>query len=224
MASVAIKPWVGTVAAMWNGGTATITIDKKGKAKASIVLSGGAKLTATSQLILGEEWHCVPVAASSRKAGVSFAVMLPADGGKPYAVGLGDGAVVGRAGALNAGAKFVVDKSAALWQRVSASALTEYLPDGVAVGVKGTKWTLPKAGKLAMKKGVLDVSKAGANPSGLKLTPKKDGTFTGSFKVYYEEKGKLKSKTANVSGIVIGGVGYGTATVTKVGSEPVSIE
>ena len=75
-----------------------------------------------------------------------------------------------------------------------------------------------------MKKDVLDDSKAGDNPSGLKLTPKKDGSFTGSFKVYYVEKGKLKSKTANVTGLVIDGKGYGTATIKKVGSEQISIE
>ena len=83
---------------------------------------------------------------------------------------------------------------------------------------------LPKAGKVTMKKGVLDDSKAGDNPSSLKLTLKKDGTFSGSFKVYYAASGKLKTVTVNVSGVVINGIGYGTATIKKVGSLPILIE
>ena len=222
-ATEAIKPWVGSIAVIWNGGTASVAIDKKGKAKASVTLSNGAKGTVTSQVLLGDEWHCVPVMVTSKKMNVSFALWLPAAGGVPFVSGLGDDAIVGRAGALNDGAKFVIDKNDALWQDVSASAMTEYLPDGVPVSVKGTKWTLPKAGKLAMKKGVLDASKAGDNPSGLKLTPKKDGTFTGSFKVYYVERGGLKSKTATVAGIVVDGTGYGTATIKGVGTVAIEI-
>ena len=218
-----IRPWVGSIAVMWNGGTASVTIDAKGKAKASVSLSSGATGTATSQMLLGEEWHCVPVMVT-KKMDVAFALWLPAAGGTPLVVGLGDDVVVGRAGTLAADAEFVVDTDAALWRSVSESALTEYLPNGATVAVKGTKWTLPKAGKLTMKKGVLDASKAGDNPSGLKLKPKKDGTFTGSFKVYYVEKGKLKSKTANVTGLVVNGIGRGTATVKGVGSVQISIE
>ncbi len=52
-----------------------------------------------------------------------------------------------------------------------------------------------------MRNGVLDDSKAGANPSGLKLTySAKDGSFKGSFKAYSVVAGKLKSTTVNVSG------------------------
>ena len=56
--------------------------------------------------------------------------------------------------------------------------------------------------------------------SGIKLTytPKK-GTFKGSFKVYaLEGSGKameLKKYTVNVSGFVLDGIGYGTATCKK---------
>ena len=219
-----IKPWTGSYAVMWNGGTASVAIDKKGKAKASVTLSNGSKGTVTSQVLFGDEWLCIPVVVSSKKVNVSFAIWLPAEGGAPLVNGPGDDAIVGRVGALNDGAKFVIDKNDALWQNVSASAMTEYLPDGVPVSVKGSKWTLPKAGKLAMKKGELDASKAGDNPSGLKLTPKKDGTFSGSFKVYYAERGGLKSKTANVAGIVVDGIGYGTATIKNVGSIQIRIE
>ena len=52
----------------------------------------------------------------------------------------------------------------------------------------------------------------------LTYTPKK-GTFKGAFKVYALDGGlgtsrptKLKKYTVKVSGVVVGGVGYGTAT------------
>ena len=221
-AAEAIKPWIGSLAVMWDDGTASVTIDKKGKAKTSVTLSNGKKGTATSQMLLGEEWDCVPVMVT--KLNVSFAIWLPAAGGTPLVVGLGDDVMVGKAGALNDGASFVVDVDDVLWSKVSATAMTEYLPNGVPVSVKGSKWTLPKAGKLTLKKDELDDSKAGENPSGLKLTPKRDGTFSGSFKVYYIEKNKLKSKTANVTGLVVNGTGRGTATINKVGSVPIRIE
>ena len=71
----------------------------------------------------------------------------------------------------------------------------------------------------------MDDSKAGANPSGLKLTYKaKGGGFSGSFKAYAVVGGKLKTVTVNVSGVMVGNVGYGTATIKKVGAVPVRIE
>ena len=220
-AAKAIEKWVGAYVVMWDGGTASVTIDKKGKAKASITLSGGAKGTATSQMLVGDEWLCVPVMVT-KKMNVAFTLWLPADGGEVVVNGLGDDVVAGRGGALKAGAAFRIDEDE--FAAVTGINALPYLPDGVPVAQKGSKLTLPKAGKLTVKKGVLDDSKAGENPSGLKLTLKKDGTFTGSFKVYYIEKGKLKSKTANVSGVVLNGVGYGTATVKGKSGVPVTIE
>ncbi|MBQ5531107.1 MAG: hypothetical protein IIT98_03780, partial [Kiritimatiellae bacterium] len=67
--------------------------------------------------------------------------------------------------------------------------------------------------------------KLGENPSGLKLSYKaKDGSFKGSFKAYAEVNGKLKAKTVSVSGVVVGGKGYGSATIKKAGSAAVAIE
>ena len=49
--------------------------------------------------------------------------------------------------------------------------------------------------------------------------------FTGSFKACAAEKGKLKAYTVNVSGMMVGSVGYGTATLKKPAvSLPVTIE
>ena len=87
------------------------------------------------------------------------------------------------------------------------------------------KWAKPKKGAdpsayydaVAGKDLVVDTLGGKTNVSGMKLayTPKK-GTFKGSFKVYaLEGEGKakkLKKYTVKVSGVVVDGVGYGTAT------------
>ena len=76
------------------------------------------------------------------------------------------------------------------------------------------------------KTGAVDSSKLGNNPSVLKLTYKaKDDSFKGSFKVYANENGKVKAYTFNVTGVVVGNKGYGTATLKKPSlSLPVIIE
>ena len=91
----------------------------------------------------------------------------------------------------------------------------------------GGRWTLPKAGNVMYSRseeGFVETSEE--NPSGLKLTHSaKTGTFKGTFKVYSEvTETRLKKYTATVTGAVTDGVGYGTATIKKVGSMPVVIE
>ena len=142
-----------------------------------------------------------------------------------------EGVLAGKAGALKAGAKVKLGDAAAKGLSALPGGMTKYLPDGLAVSQNGTKWVVAggaKAGKVAFVKGgnTVDESKLGANPSGLKLTYKqKDGTFKGSFKAYcLEGNGKIKAYTANVTGVMIGAKGYGTATIKKVGSVAVTIE
>ena len=136
----------------------------------------------------------------------------------------GEEAVVGRAANFEEGAAFTLD-SAALLELMGDGVYEKYLPEGVAITVNGSKWVLPKAGKVSMKKGGIDESKAGSNPAGLKLSYKaKDGSFSGSFKVYANVNGKLKATSVSVSGFVVNGKGYGTATIKKVGSVPIMIE
>ena len=99
------------------------------------------------------------------------------------------------------------------------------LPDGFTFG-GGAKWTFRKADsvEIAKKTGEIRTKKDCGNPSGLKLTYKaKDGTFKGKFTVYAVQGGKLKKFTANVTGVMVGGIGYGTATIKKIGSANVTI-
>ena len=114
----------------------------------------------------------------------------------------------------------------------------ELLPNGETAKVTGGKWTFAKAAgvkwakpkkdaalpdvydETSQKGLIIDTDNGKTNKSGLKLTytPKK-GTFKGSFKVYALEGAgkatKLKKYTVNVSGVVVGGIGYGTATCKK---------
>ncbi len=111
--------------------------------------------------------------------------------------------------------------------------LTGILPSSVSATASGGKWTFAKGTSVKYKK-VKDKSTGtvsyelqgmdGANPSSMKLTytPKK-GTFKGSFKVYEIQttgaKKKLKKYSVKVSGVVVDGVGYGTATCKKPAAE-----
>ena len=219
----ALDKCLGSRMVIWDGGSVSVSIAAKGKVKVSGTLASGAKVSATAVLLVGEEWNCVSVSAP--KANLSFVLWLSRDGKTTMVDGLGDDVLVGNAGTLADGAVFSVSTDAALWSAIPGEVLTEYLPNGVPVTKKGTKWTLPKVGRITMKKGVIDVSKAGENPSGLKLAYKaKDGTFKGSFKVYAENKGKLKATTVNVTGFLLNGIGFGTATIKKVGSISIRIE
>ena len=222
------KKWVGAVNVVGDDVVLSVAIAKKGKVKVSGIVEG-AKVSATSQLLVGAETCCVPVVIT-KKANLAFNLWLMADGtvevhgadsetsGEDAASPLWE---AGKAGTLNAGAKFRMD--GVVLSRALTGLYGEYLPNDVGVTQSGTKWVVAggvKAGKLALVKGTSEIdsakSKFTENMSGLKLTYKaKDGSFKGSFKVYNLENGKIKAYTANVTGVMIGNTGYGTATIKK---------
>ena len=104
--------------------------------------------------------------------------------------------------------------------------MPDLLPDGLAVRMKGTAFDVDKPGKVKLlkDKSGIDPSGLGTNPSGLKLKYKmKDATFSGTFTAYSLAGGKLKKTRVQVSGVVLGGKGYGTAAIKKVGSTVVNI-
>ena len=205
----------------WNG--LSLTIGNKGKTKVAGKLADGTKVSVSVSLIIGEEWCVVPVVYSKNGARLAFNVWITRDGSSFEVDGL-DEEKIGMVSGIKSGAAFTLD-SAALLGLMGEGVYEKYLPEGVAITVNGTKWVLPKAGKVSMKKGVIDESKAGENPAGLKLSYKaKDGSFSGSFKVYANVNGKLKATSVSVSGFVVNGVGYGMATIKKVGSVAVGVE
>ena len=217
--AAALNVWQGAINVVADGVALSVTVANKGKAKVAGTVNG-LKVSATSQLLVGEEWCCIPVAIT-KKASLAFNLWLPKAGGEVMVTGL-DGAIAGKTGALKSGAAFRCGEGASELARalsgVGAELLGDYLPEGVGVAQSGAKWVVAKAGKVAFVKGSteVDAEKAGANPSGLKLTYKaKDGSFSGSFKAPAIVNGKIKSYTVNVTGVLVEGVGYGTATLKK---------
>ena len=207
-----------------------VTIGAKGKTKVSGTLLG-QKFSLSTQLVVGENQHYLPM-VSAKSCGFHHLFGLEDDGtisdcGEPLSEDQ-----YGTPAPLEGGSYyFFVDDVDELAYLVGGSAYdvyTEYIPDwgsSVRISTNGTKWALPKAGKVALDRyGDIDESKLGENPSGLKLSYKaKDGTFSGSFKAYVNKNGRPSAVTVSVSGIMIGREGHGTATVKKLGSVPVKI-
>ena len=172
---------------------------------------------------------------SKKTVNLAFTIWLPIGGNKAEIIGL-DGAVIGKAGTLVNGAEFDIEGDITELIPGAIKEIKGYdkvLPKGETVSVSGKKWVVAdglKAAKIAYKKGELTIAegKKGqgvANASGLKLTYKaKDGSFKGSFTAYAIVKGKLKKHKATVEGVLINGIGYGTATIKKVGSWAIEIK
>ena len=223
-ANLRLKPCLGSVNVAWKDAFLTITIAAKGKVKLSGTV-GDKRVSANSQILLGDTKYVIPVLVA-KPTMFAFLLELAPDGSGVGVLGLDD-SKAGFATALRPNAAFHVDKSASLWELLQGAVLVDVLPEGQLVKVSGGKWAVEKAGKVAYKRGTteLDEAKMGKNPSALKLTYKaKDGTFKGSFKVYADVNGKLKAMTVNVTGVLIGDKGYGSAVIKKVGSVPITVE
>ena len=218
-----LKPWLGAVNVAWDAGYLTATIAAKGKVKVSGMIDG-KKVSSTSQILLNDAENLIPVIVT-KPIELALLMSLPPDGGDVRVTGL-DSSQAGKAGTLPPDAAFHIDRKANLWGGLPGVVLADQIPDGLPVTQTGNRWTLPKAGKVAYVKGTteIDEAKAGQNPSGLKLSYKmKDGSFKGSFKVYVDNNGKPKGITVNVTGVMAGDAGYGTATIKNLGSVPIQI-
>ena len=227
--AAALSRWQGVYtvarkdAAGWSG--FSLTVAAKGKVKVQGTLADGTKVSASGQLLVGEGGVCAIPVVIAKKANVAFNVWLTDEGVE--VVGLDGEVAVGRLGTLAGGAHFSLD-------RVAFSALlgddtySKYLPDGLTVAQNGTNLVVAdgaKAGKVQLaKNGSVDESKAGDNPSALKLTyTAKTGLFKGTFKAYVVANGKPKAVAVTVTGIMVGAKGFGAATIKKIGGVPVTI-
>ncbi len=101
------------------------------------------------------------------------------------------------------------------------------LPSDVAVTVSGVNWRTPKTDsvKFVAEDSAYEVRTEYGNPSGLSLSVKSsEGMFRGRFKVFtVTEAGRSKKYSATVNGAILDGVGYGTATIRKIGAVPVTV-
>ena len=112
------------------------------------------------------------------------------------------------------------------WDVGDAELLGDFLP-WEAGFTGGVRWTFPRAGSVRWNRDeeMWEDSRAeSGNPAGLKLSYQvKAGSFKGSFKVYADDGGRLRKWTANVTGVMVGDVGYESAIVKGLGSQPISI-
>lgn len=228
-----------------------VSVGAKGKTKVSGLLAENVKASTSAQLSAGKDGDpCgIPVLVT-KNAQEAFMIWLT-DAGLSV-VGL-PGAVVSFAEGLTNDCTFVCDtnelaKAVADYAERSGQTinrvLDEFLPRGVKVAPSsdGKKWIVmpgpdgkaAKTGKIVVDKdtGEIDEAKSkidGYNVSGLKLTyTQKTASFKGSFKVYYvvEKNGRfsLKSVSMSVSGAVVTGAGYGTATHKEIGTFEVLVK
>jgi len=226
----------------WGYSGLTLTVGAKGKVKVQGTMVDGAKVSVAAQLLVGEKRCCIPVAVPlySKKGGFGLNLWLQDDGEieagelgawdataskTPFRAWFGENVPVARVGAaLPATLSFLFMGEP---EFADAEALYDFVPWEVTISA-GAKWTLPAAGSVKYDRESEEYvdAKDSANPAGLKLTyVSKTGAFKGSFKLYaVDGAGRLKKLTANVSGVMAGRQGYGTATVKGVGSWPVSIQ
>ncbi len=187
IAEVALNQMQGVYTVAWEEGAgyvfASIAIGKKGKAKATGCMANGTKFSATGQLLIGKEEHCVNLVSKSSKTPVGFNLWFAADKSLETE-GTQGTSVAGKLGALGAHSFFTCD----------------YLTEPIPVDVIGNKWSVTASKLLAFKLSYKDSA----------------GSFKGSFKV-----GKEK---ATVNGVVVEGVGYGTAVTKSSGAKAVIIK
>ncbi len=220
-ADALLAPWKGALNAAWDGGTLSVSIAAKGKAKVSAVLADGTKATANGQFVIGDDWCAVPVVVN-KKAKLGFIVWLSLDGEEASVEGLGDGVEIGMP-APGASLAFTLGGGFDGIEGLQ----TALLPANGYAFEGGAKWKFKTADtvKLNADKTAAEVTKDNGNPSGLKLTyTAKTGAFKGKFTVYAVQGGKLKKLTANVTGVMVGKTGLGIATVKGVGSVAVTVE
>ncbi len=211
----------------------SIVFSMKGKAKVAGTMPDGAKVSVSSQLIVGSEWCCLPVVYSKVGNSLAFLLWFDREGnfdsvsgmtawkGKGFEVNWNEDVAVSKVGNLSGTSYFHLADSPT--EIGGAEVIPELLPVDVAITPAGAKWNIAKAKAVKLdRSGNLSY---GANPSGLKLAyTAKAGTFKGSFAFYTMNRGKLKKNNVTVSGIVVDGIGYGTASIKKVGCWPIVID
>ena len=233
LAAQALKKWQGVYTVAWKGAAGwnglSIDVKAKGKAKVAGTLADGTKVSASSLLLVGERECALAVSWTKKASSVACLVWFCEDGTVECGnLPGGASALIAnlRKGAtLAVGAAFRIDPAATAASVPGLQA--DLLPDGLEVRMNGTSFEVDKPGKvqLLQDKSGIDPSALGGNPSGFKLKyTVKNGTFKGAFNAYALSGGKLTKVKVSVSGVVLGGRGYGTAEVKKVASWPITIE
>ena len=227
--------WEDGMSCGWNG--LSVKVGSAGRTRITGTLADGTRVSATAQLVAGEDWFCIPVVVDRKPHRLAFCLWL-SEGCMPGlscrgVEGLDGDVRFGLAGAVgmygDGGAAFRID-TGALGELFDDWTYEGYGPDGVSVEQVGTKWRVAggaRPGRVVLDRdGFVDEAKTGENPSALTLAYRaKEGTFTGAFKYYVPSaRGAPVAKTVNVYGVVVEGVGYGTAVVRGKGAVSVTVD
>lgn len=238
---VALKTKEGTGSAFTGGYSGvTVSIASKGKVKISGVMADGAKVNASAQLLISDKGEgCVNVFVpmySGKKGGFGFVLWINSDYTTASVESISVWKSTDNKSSFTAELELVGVATPAPASEMAftleavptisgATVLTEFLPTSVKAAFSGIRITVAKANNIKVDKaGVPTRTGTTDNDAALKLNyMAKDGSFKGSFTVYTLVNSKLKKVKADVNGVFVGGVGYGTAVIKGVGSFPVSI-
>ena len=216
--------WPIALATEKNGGSAfangysglSATVGNKGKVKVTGTLGDGNKVNVSAQAVMGENGKVVVPVAEKRGA---YSFMLEFANGRLSAV---TGLSAWNATGLPA-------KFTATWSSnivFSAVSGAGAVPSPMYLSIQGFDSAAGIGGKPVAVSPVDDmIAVAGNRWTGtkgvtdLKVTFKpKDGTFKGTFNVYVTDGDRTRKLKANVSGVVVDGVPYGTAVIRNVGA------
>ena len=191
-------------------------VGNKGKVKVTGTLGDGNKINVSAQAIVGENGKAFVPVVEKRGA---YSFLLEFDNGRLSAVtGLSAWKATGHP------AQFT-----ATWSSnvvfTAASGAGE-VPSPMYLSIQGFDSTAGIGGKPVAVSPVDDAIVVTRNKwtgtkgvTDLKVTFKpKDGTFKGTFNVYVTDGGRTRKLKANVSGVVVNGVAYGTAVIRNVGA------
>lgn len=226
--------WEDGMSCGWNG--LSVKVGSAGRTRVTGTLADGTRVSATAQLVAGGGWFCIPVVVDRKPHRLAFCLWLRSS---RCTGGLWCQGVEGLGGDVRFGRAWMIGEYGPAAFRIDTGALGElfddwtyegYGPDGVSVEQVGTKWRVAggaRPGRVVLgRDGSVDETKTGENPSALTLAYRaKEGTFTGAFKYYVPSaRGAPVAKPVNVYGVVVDGVGYGTAVVRGKGGVSVMVD
>ena len=225
----------------WND--LSVKVGSAGRTRITGTLADGTRVSATAQLILIMDrgwWSCcIPVVVDKKPHRLAFCLWFWIMNDVCTPDQLSCHCVEGLGGDVRFGRAWMIGEYGPAAFRIDTGALGElfgdwtyegYGPNGVSVEQVGTKWRVAggaRPGRVVLgRDGFVDETKTGENPSALTLAYRaKEGTFTGAFKYYVPSaRGAPVAKTVNVYGVVVEGVGYGTAVVRGKGAVSVMVD
>ena len=199
---------------MYSGLSATV--GNKGKVKVTGTLGDGNKVSVSAQAVMGENGKVVVPVVEKRGA---YSFMLEFANGRLSAV-----TGLSAWNATRLPAKFTATWSSNIvFSAVSGAGA---VPSPMYLSIQGFDSAAGIGGKPVAVSPVDDMITVARNRwtgtkgvTDLKVTFKpKDGTFKGTFNVYVTDGDRTRKLKANVSGVVVDGVPYGTAVIRNVGA------